>query len=93
MARVNLAMSVPGSAIDFEKRKGVFHSDVHVLGIAYRLNGSIAARFSDTVKLDYQKNEVKDLGKRSFDYQNTFKIVPGSYTLKLVLSAGGEKFG
>jgi len=93
VARVNLAMSVPGSAIDFEKRKGVFHSDVHVLGIAYRLNGSIAARFSDTVKLDYQKNEVKDLGKRSFDYQNTFKIVPGSYTLKLVLSAGGEKFG
>jgi hypothetical protein len=71
----------------------VFHSDVHVLGIAYRSNGTVAARFSDTLKLDYQKNEVKDLGKRSFDYQNTFKIVPGSYTLKLVLSAGGEKFG
>ena len=93
VARVNLAMSVPGTAVDFEKRKGVFHSDVHVLGIAYRSNGSVAARFSDTVKLDYQKKEVKDLGEHSFDYQNTFKIVPGSYTLKLVLSAGGEKFG
>jgi hypothetical protein len=93
VARVNLAMSVPGSTIDFEKRKGVFHSDVKVLGAAYRADGSIAARFSDTVKLDYQKNEVKDLSKGSFDYQNTFKIAPGSYTLKLVLSAGGEKFG
>jgi hypothetical protein len=92
VARVNLAMSVPGSAIDFEKRKGVFHSDVRVLGIAYRANGSVAARFSDTVKLDYEKKEVKNLDQGSFDYQNTFKITPGSYTLKLVLSAGGEKF-
>lgn len=93
VARVNLALSVPGSAIDFEKQKGLFHSDVNVLGIAYRPNGSVAARFSDTVKLDYQKKEVKDLAKGSFDYQNAFDIAPGDYTLKLVLSAGGEKFG
>jgi len=94
VARVNLALSVPGSAIDFDKAKGGFHSSVNVLGIAYRANGSVAARFSDTVKLDYQKkNEVKDLAKGSFDYQNTFNIAPGSYTLKLALSAGGEKFG
>jgi VWFA-related protein len=93
VARVNLALSIPGSSIDFEKQKGGFHSDVNVLGIAYRENGSIAARFSDTVKLDYQKKELKDVAKTSFDYQNTFNIAPGSYTLKLVLSAGGEKFG
>jgi VWFA-related protein len=93
VARVNLALSIPGSAIDFEKQKGISHSDVNVLGIAYRENGSIAARFSDTVKLDYQKKELKDFSKGSFDYQNTFNIAPGSYTLKLVLSAGGEKFG
>jgi VWFA-related protein len=93
VARVNLAVSVPGSAIDFEKQKGLFHSDVNVLGIAYRANGSVAARFSDTVKLDYQKKDLKDFAKSSFDYQNTFNVAPGSYTLKLVLSAGGEKFG
>jgi VWFA-related protein len=93
VARVNLALSVPGSSIDFEKQKGIFHSDVNVLGIAYRENGSVAARFSDTVKLDYEKKELKDFGKSSFAYQNTFNIAPGSYTLKLVLSAGGEKFG
>jgi VWFA-related protein len=93
VARVNLALSVPGSSIDFEKQKGAFHSDVNVLGIAYRENGSVAARFSDTVKLDYQKKELKDFAKSSFDYQNTFSIGPGAYTLKLVLSAGGEKFG
>ncbi len=93
VARVNMALSVPGSSIDFEKQKGLFHSDVNVLGIAYRENGSVAARFSDTVKLDYEKKEVKELAKGSFDYQNNFSIAPGSYTLKLVLSAGGQKFG
>jgi VWFA-related protein len=94
VARVNLALSIPASAIDFGKQKGGFHSDVNVLGIAYRANGSVAARFSDTVKLDYQKkNDVKDFAKGSFDYQNSFNIAPGSYTLKVALSAGGEKFG
>jgi VWFA-related protein len=93
VARVNLALSVPGSSIDFEEQKGIFHSDVNVLGIAYRENGSIAARFSDTVKLDYQKKDLKDFAKSSFDYQNSFRIAPGSYTLTLVLSGGGEKYG
>jgi hypothetical protein len=93
VARVNLALSIPGSAIEFEKRNGSFHSDVNVLGIAYRENGSIAARFSDTVKLDYQKKDLKDFAKSPFNYQNTVRIAPGSYTLRVVLSAGGEKFG
>ena len=93
VARVNLALSVPGSAIDFEKHGGAFHSDVNVLGIAYRENGSVAARFSDKVRLNYEKKEVKDFAKNSFQYVNTFNIGPGSYTLKVVLSAGGEKFG
>lgn len=93
VARVNLALSVPGSSIDFEKEKGHFHSDVNVLGIAYRENGSIAARFSDKVKLDYEKKEAKEFAKGAFNYQGTFNVAPGSYTLKLVLSAGGQKFG
>ncbi len=92
VARVNLALSVPGSAIEFDKRKGVFHSEIKVLGIAYRDNGSIAARFSDTVKLEYVKKEAKDLAEQAFDYRNTMDIAPGSYTLKLALSSGGEKF-
>jgi len=45
------------------------------------------------VKLDYEKKELKDFAKGSFDYQNNFNIAPGTYTLKVVLSTGGEKFG
>jgi VWFA-related protein len=93
VARVNLSLSIPGSSIDFEKDKSNFHSQVNVLGIAYRENGSVAARFSDTVKVDLEKKGMKDFNKGSFDYQNSFNIAPGKYTLKLALSAGGQKFG
>jgi hypothetical protein len=92
VARVYVSLQIPGSAIDFEKEKKDFHSKVEVLGIASREDGAVAARFSDTVKLDMEKKDLKEFSKGPFKYQNTFNIAPGKYTLKLVLSAGGEKF-
>jgi VWFA-related protein len=93
VARVNLALTIPGSSVEFAKQNGAFHSDVNVMGIDYSESNSVAARFSDTVKLDYQKKDLKVFTQGSFNYQNTFRIAPGSYTLKVVLNAGGEKFG
>jgi VWFA-related protein len=91
VARVDLGLRMPGSAIVFVKKKGEFHSEVHILGIAYRSNGSTAVRFSDTVKLDYDKLKVKEFAENSFTYASSFKIAPGSYTLKLAISSG-DKF-
>jgi len=93
IARVNLAVSFPASSIDFEKQKSNFHSEINVLGVAYRPDGSVGARFSDNVKLDYDKKEFKEASKGSLPYQTVFDIAPGKYTLKLVLSAGSQKFG
>ncbi len=92
VARVNLVLEIPGDALDFEKEKGEFHSDVNVLGIATREDGSVGARFSDTVKVDVDKKEMKQFTKGAFSYQNTFEIAPGKYNLKLVLSPGGQNF-
>jgi hypothetical protein len=93
VARVNLAMEVPAQQLNFEKEKGRFRSQIHVLGIAYRDDNSVAARFSDTVKLDMEKKDLKDFSKGSFAYQNSFNIAPGKYTLKIVFQAAGQKFG
>lgn len=93
VARINLTLDIPGSALSFEKEKGKFHSEINVLGIAYREDNSVGARFSDTVKLDVEKKELKELAKASYSYQNAFNVGPGKYNLKVVLSAGGEKFG
>jgi len=93
VARINLALSIPGSSIDFEKHRDNFQSQINVLGIAFRDDGSVAARFSDTMNLDFEKDEKQAATKSSVNYQYSFKIAPGEYTFKLVVSAGGTEFG
>jgi VWFA-related protein len=92
-ARVNLAMDLPPDAVQFNKEKGKYHANLNVLGIAYRPDGTIGARFSDTVNMDLEKDEWKDFSKSQYHYENQFDAAPGTYKLTVVLSAGGENFG
>jgi len=92
-ARVNLAMEIPPSSVEFNKVKGKYHADVNVLGIAYRPDGSVAARFSDQQTFDLEKNAWKEITKSPIHYQNQFVIAPGQYRLTVVLSGGRQNFG
>jgi VWFA-related protein len=93
IARVNLALSIPASAVKFERRGDNYRSQISVVGIAYRDDGSVAARLSDTSSLDYEKDEIKEVRKADLSYQTSFKIAPGDYTFKLAVGTGDEKFG
>lgn len=93
-ARVNLALEIPSGSLKFEKVKGKMHSAVNILGIAYKTDNTIAARFSDTVNLDFaDANEVQKFTAAPFHYENQFEIAPGNYLLKVVFSSGNESFG
>ena len=93
-AQVHLALEVPSAALKFNKVKGKEHAAVNILGIAYKPDGAIAARFSDTVNVDFDgKKEVEDFQKQPFRYENQFGIVSGEYKLKVVFSSGNETFG
>jgi hypothetical protein len=94
VARVNLAMEVPGSGIRFEKQHGKQHAELNILGIATNADGSVAARFSDNVAMDLDgKKEVEQFNREPFRYENQFSIAPGQYNLKVVVSSGGDNFG
>jgi len=93
-ARVNLAMEIPTDSFQFNKEKGKYHANLNVLGIAYRADGTIGAKFSDTVNMDLEKDEWKEFSKTpSYHYENQFDAAPGSYKLTVVLSVGGDAFG
>src|SRR6267143_895968 len=92
-ARVNLAMEIPADTFQFNKEKGKYHANLNVLGIAYRADGTIGARFSDTVNMDLEKDEWKEFTKLPYRYENQFDATPGTYKLAVVLSAGGDAFG
>jgi VWFA-related protein len=92
-ARVNLAMEIPSDSFQFNKEKGKYHASLNVLGIAYRGDGTIGAKFSDTVNLDLEKDEWKQFTKLPYQYENQFDATPGDYKLTVVLSTGGDAFG
>jgi VWFA-related protein len=93
VARVNLAMEIPADAVHFNKEKGKYNANLSVLGIAYRADGSVGARFSDTVNLNLDKDEWKQFTQNPYRYENQFDASPGTYKLTVVLSAGGDAFG
>jgi hypothetical protein len=86
-------MEIPSNTVQFNKDKGKYHASLNVLGIAYKPDGSVAARFSDTVNLDLEKDEVKEFTKQPYFYQNQFDAGSGSYKLTVVVSSSGDAFG
>jgi hypothetical protein len=64
------------------------------LGIAYKKDGAVAARFSDAVKIDLDnEKEVEEFQQKIYHYENQFDVASGEYNLKVAFSAGGENFG
>jgi hypothetical protein len=94
VARVNVAMEIPSQSFQFQKEKGKLHAEMNILGIAYRPDNTVGAKFSDTLKFDFDnKVQVEEFGKTPVHYETQFDIATGQYNFKVVFSAGGENFG
>jgi hypothetical protein len=74
--------------------KGKQHAAINILGIAYKPDASIAARFSDTVNVDFDdKKEIEQFRTQPYRYENQFGVASGEYKLKVVFSSGNQSFG
>ena len=93
-ARVDVAIEIASESLKFEKVKGKLHSELNVLGIAYKPDGAIGARFSDTVNLDLENQKaLTEFKQKPLHYENQFDVASGQYNFKVVFSSGGESFG
>ena len=94
LARVNLAMEIPLKKLKTEKEHGKLRAIVHVLGAAHRTDGSVAARFSESVALEFDdEKRLAAFLSAPFHYENQFEIVPGAYTLDVAYDAGDDSRG
>lgn len=94
IARVNVAMEIATDDIKFEKQKGKYNATVNILGLAYLPDGSVGARFSDALKIDFEeKKQMEAFKEHPMHYENQFDIAAGKYNLKVVFASGGESFG
>lgn len=96
-ARVDVAMDFVPHAVPFRKDKDGLHGEIDLAGIAYKTDGSVAARLSDTVKLNFATQQEADAFlKTPYHYTNQFEIVPGQYNVRMAVApegAGAQEFG
>jgi VWFA-related protein len=94
VARVNVALEIATGDLKFEKQKGKFHAAVNILGLAYLPDGSVGARFSDTLNLDFDDKKLAEAFKeKPMHYESQFEVASGKYNLKVVYASAGESFG
>jgi VWFA-related protein len=94
VARVHVAMEISTDDLQFENQKGKLHVEMNILGIASAADGTVAARFSDIVRLSFNTKQDLDHWKQTpLHYEKEFRIVPGQYRLTVVFSSGGANFG
>ena len=94
-ARVDVAMDFVPRAVPFRKDKDGLHGEIDLAGIAYKPDGSVAARLSDTVKLTFATQQEADAFlKAPYHYTNQFEVVPGQYNFRIAVApAGAQEFG
>src|SRR6202044_3911774 len=57
-------------------------------------DGTVGARFSDSMKLDFDdKKQMEAFKEKPMHYENQFDVASGKYNLKVVFGSGGESFG
>jgi VWFA-related protein len=94
VARVNVAMDIVPPPMKFQKEKGKLHAEFDLAGVAYKPDGSVAARVSDAVKLEFDTQQQADAFLRApYHYENQFDLAPGQYNFRMALSAGEQGFG
>jgi len=87
-------MEIATDALRLDDQKGKGQAEINLLGIATRADGSVGARFSDTLKLDRESQpELDKLKQPPLHYEKEFKIVPGQYDFVLTFGQSAASFG
>jgi len=91
VAQVKLALDITPPAMKFQKEKGKLHGEFDLAGAAYKPDGTVAARFSDTVNLDFDNQQQADAFlKQPYHYENQLDVAPGQYNLRMAIGSEGS---
>ena len=89
VARVHVAMEMAPVAVKFENQKGRPHAEINLLGIASAQDGSVQARFSDTLRFDLDSEaQAREWRTKPIHYEKEFRIAPGQYSFTLASDFG-----
>lgn len=93
-ARIPVTLQLPISKLKMKKAKALRSNAIDVLGVAFREDGSTAARFSDTIQFKMNEDRVKNLPEdATLSIPNYFNLVPGKYRIKVAAHEEGDLVG
>ena len=93
LARVPISARIQRGTIELKKKGGLMVNAVDVMGVAYAEDGSVAARFSETLNLAVEKEREELFRSSDIPYRNYIKLRPGKYQLKLAIADEKGKVG
>jgi len=94
IARVDLALDIPGAALKFVNDKGKFTATLNVIGIAYLPDNGVAARFNETRKITLDdRRQVDEFASRPWHFEKQFEMASGNFDLKVAFGSGAASFG
>ena len=93
VARVLVVSRISMEKVAFKKKGGQLGTDLNIMGVAYAEDGSMAARFSETLPVSFDKDKESEFRTKGLAYRNYFKLRPGKYRLKLAVSDESDDLG
>jgi hypothetical protein len=93
MARVLVLAKIRAEKAVVKKKGGQSTCDLNVMGVAYAEDGSVSARFSETMHFTFDKEKEQDFRRANLSYRNYFRLRPGKYRLKLATSDEANNLG
>jgi VWFA-related protein len=92
-ARVIIPARIQAEKMTFKKDAGQMCANLNAMGAAYAEDGTIAARFSETLPLCIEKEKEAQFRQRGLSYRNYFILRPGKYRVKLAVSDESNNLG
>ena len=93
LVRVPISASIQHGVIELKKKGPLLVNSIDVMGVAYGEDGSVAARFSETLNLSIEKEKEVAFQNQDIPYQNYLKLRPGKYQLKMAIADEKGKIG
>ncbi len=93
MARVLVPAKIRMEKVEIKKKGGQSGSDLNVMGVAYAEDGSVSARFSETLHITFDKGKEQEFRRSNLLYRNYFRLRAGKYRLKLAVSDEANNLG
>jgi hypothetical protein len=92
-AKVLVEARISMKNMTFKKRGAEFAADIYVMGAAYAEDGSLAARFSQTLPISFDKENEAEFRNNNYVYRNYLRLRPGKYQIKIAASDDSNNLG